>query len=59
MAGLATYSATDSRPWARARLAQVLADASGWHTWLVDEQGFEIEVRAVQLARLAAPETTG
>ncbi len=48
-----------SDPWARARLAQVHADASGWHTWLVDEHGFEIEEREVQLARLAAQETTG
>lgn len=42
-----------SEPWSRMRLAHVEQDASGWQTWLVDEDGFVIDEAEVQRARLA------
>lgn len=41
-------------PWARARQALVVTEEGRWQSWLVDQQGFEIDDRDVQLARLAA-----
>ena len=35
------------------RLAHVEQDASGWRTWLIDEDGFPIDEDEVQRARLA------
>ena len=40
-------------PWSRVRLAHVEQDASGWRTWLIDEDGFPIDEDEVQRARLA------
>ena len=40
-------------PWSRMRLAHVEQDASGWRTWLVDEDGLVIDEVEVQRARLA------
>jgi hypothetical protein len=40
--------------WARARRAYPAADAWGWPSRLVDEDGYEIPRADVQLARLAA-----
>ncbi len=42
-----------AHPWARARRGWVIEDKTGWPTWLVDEDGFAVEERDVQLARLA------
>lgn len=41
-------------PWVRARRAYPAADAWGWPSRLVDEDGYEIPRAEVQLARLAA-----
>jgi hypothetical protein len=43
-------------PWARARRAHPAADAWGWPSRLVDEDGYEIPRADVQLARLAVGE---
>jgi hypothetical protein len=40
-------------PWSRVCLAFVEQDASGWRTWLVDEDSFPIDEADVQRARLA------
>lgn len=39
-------------PWSRVRLAYIERDANGWHTWLIDEDGFPIDEAEVQRARL-------
>lgn len=40
-------------PWARARRCHVRRDADGYRLTLVDEEGFAVDDRDVQLARLA------
>ncbi len=40
-------------PWARARVAFVRADAKGWRTYLVDEEGLVVDEDAIQAARLS------
>ncbi|MEM9462300.1 MAG: hypothetical protein AAGF11_49565 [Myxococcota bacterium] len=41
-------------PWSRVRLAFVEGYANNWRTWLVDDQGYEIDEGEVQRARLSA-----
>jgi len=41
-----------AEPWARARLCRVEKDPRGWGHMLLDDQGFPIDEREVQLARL-------
>lgn len=43
-------------PWSRAQRAYVIKDKGGWQLFLVDESGFAIDEREVQLARLAGGE---
>jgi hypothetical protein len=43
------------QPWARARLAYVHAEPDGYRRYLVGDDGYPIETRDVQLARLAIP----
>lgn len=40
-------------PWSRGRLAYVQRDDRGWWSWLVDDQGYDIDEADVQMARLA------
>jgi len=42
-----------SDPWSRARIAHVENDPTRWRTWLVDDDGLEIDRAEVQRARLA------
>jgi hypothetical protein len=39
-------------PWSRGRLAYVRKQERGWQTWLIDEQGYQVDRADVQLARL-------
>lgn len=43
-----------AEPWSRVRRALVEKEASGWHRWLADEDGYVIDEREVQRARLSA-----
>ena len=43
-----------AEPWARAQYCHVERDSSGYGLLLVDDEGFEVDDRDVQLARLAA-----
>jgi hypothetical protein len=47
----------DSDPWSRVQRVQVEKDESGWHWWLIDQQGYPIERTNVQLARLPGAES--
>lgn len=42
-----------AEPWSRARRAYVREQEQGWRSWLVDEQGWPIDMADIQLARLA------
>ena len=41
-----------AEPWSRARLCRVEKDERGWSYLILDEQGFPIDKREIQAARL-------
>ena len=42
-----------AEPWARAQLCRVVPEPRGYRTLLVDDEGFAVDDRDVQLARIA------
>jgi hypothetical protein len=42
-----------AEPWARAQLCRVVRESRGYGTVLVDDEGFAVDDRDVQLARIA------
>jgi hypothetical protein len=50
----ANHGRDRAEPWARAQLCRVVRDSSGYGIVLVDDEGFAVNDRDVQLARIAA-----